>query len=230
MTESPSTDRTAFVRTLRAGADALGIAVSDDCASLLWHHFETMRDTNRQFNLTRLTEPQEAAIKLYADSIAPIAWRTANNLSIRTALDVGTGAGFPAVPLAVLQPRLAVTAIDTTAKKANFVQRCADSIPIPNLRAAHARAGEWRPGRTFDLVLFKAIGRLDKCVTCARRLIARDGHVIVFKGPALSKDELDAGQLAAEQCGLQTWDVFDYGLPMGPDELSHTLVVYRRVP
>ena len=63
-----------------------------------------------------------------------------------------------------------------------------------------------------------------------RRLIARDGHVIVFKGPALSKDELDAGQLAAEQCGLQTWDVFDYGLPMGPDELSHTLVVYRRVP
>ena len=220
---------TRFASTLTACAEDLGISLTDEQAERLWTHFERMAEANRQFNLTGITDPADAAAKLYADSLAPLAWVQDNSARVRSCLDVGTGAGFPAVPLAVTRPAWSVTAIDSTGKKATFVKQCAEAIPIANLHALQARAGEWKPSKTFDLVVFKALGALAKCLSAATHLVARDGYVIVFKGPNLSRRELDDGQLHAERMGLQTWDVCDYDLPLGDETLKHTLVVYRRV-
>ena len=221
--------RELFIETLCAACAELGLLDNSEHAERLADHFELVIETNRQFNLTRLTDPVEAAVKLYADSLAAVAWAEEAGIDVRRCLDVGTGAGFPAVPVAVHRPGWQVTAIDSTGKKARFVQECAEQLTIPNLRAEHARAGQWRPQQRFGLVLFKAVGKLALCVAQASKLVNREGYVVVYKGPQLTREELDAGQEAAERAGMQTWDTIDYTLTAGEETLEHTLVVYRRV-
>lgn len=221
-------DSAAFREALEQAVSALGITLADAAAATMEAHFARVVETNKLFNLTRITKPAAAAVKLYADSLAPLAWLAEQNIAVRTVLDIGTGAGFPAAPLAIARPDWRVTAIDSTGKKARFVADCAAEMPIANLRAEHARAGEWKPSHLFDLVLLKAVGDLAKCLAIAGGTLARQGHVIIFKGRGLSREELDAGQKKAESLGLQTWDCVDYDLPLGEETLEHTLVIYRK--
>jgi 16S rRNA (guanine527-N7)-methyltransferase len=221
-------DTTAFTESLQAACSALGIPLSAETTAAMEAHFERVVETNKLFNLTRITEPAAAAVKLYADSLAPLAWLAEQNLQVKTALDIGTGAGFPAAPLALARPELRLTALDSTGKKAAFVASCAAEMPIPNLRAEHARAGEWKTNQRFDLVLLKAVGDLARCLAFAQGVIGRETHVVIYKGRGLTREELDAGQSKAESMGLQTWDCVDYDLPLGEETLEHTLVIYRR--
>jgi 16S rRNA (guanine527-N7)-methyltransferase len=223
------TDRDTYFATLAAGARSLCLELDDSQCAAMWAHFQAVLETNRQFNLTRVTDPAEAAAKLYADSLAPAAWIAQSDVAVRSCLDIGTGAGFPAVPLAVLRPAWRVTAIDSTGKKAEFLRQCAASLSLSNLRVEHVRGGEWRPSRKFDLVVFKAVGPLAKCLSTSSGLVSPGGVVIVHKGPSLSRGELDEGQTQAEALGMQTWDTVDYTLPFGEESLEHTLVVYRSV-
>ncbi len=223
------TERDTFVQTLNQGAAALDVELDDEMCAVLWRHFEVLCEVNAQFNLTRITEPAAAAAKLYADSLAPLAWARQADVRVQRCVDVGTGAGFPAVPLAVAAPRWRITAIDSTGKKTRFVTDAAARVGLKNVRAEQQRAGQWRPREPFDLAVFKAVGRLDKCVTAARDLLRRDGHAVIFKGPGLTHEELEQGQLAAEAAGMQTWDTVEYDLPAGDETLNHSLVIYRRV-
>ena len=218
-----------FSHTVFAAAEELGLHLDSDKVEKLAEHFSLLCEQNRQFNLTRITDPVDAAVKLYADSLAPLAWARQANVTVRKCLDIGTGAGFPAVPLAVASPAWKVTAIDATGKKARFVQQCADTLSIDNLAARHLRAGGKNDLGRFDLVVFKAVGNLSRCLSFAERLVARDAHLLVFKGRNLTREELDEGQQTAERIGMQTWDTVDYELTCGDEILEPTLVVYRRM-
>lgn len=215
----------AFTRAV----DALGVKVAEEKRALLFRHYAVLVAANAQFNLTRITEPAEAAVKLYADSLAPLAWLEDARAKVTRVLDVGTGAGFPAIPLAIATPTWKVTALDSTGKKARFVSESAAALEIRNVRALHARAGEWRSPHPFHAVLFKAVGTLQNCLASIRGLVAHEGYVFVFKGRGLTHEELSAGDRQAESQGLQTWDSADYSLPLGEETLEHTLVVYRRM-
>ena len=222
-------NRERFVSTLLAGTESLGVPLTDEQVARMWAHYSRVLETNRRFNLTRITDPAEAGAKLYADSLAPFAWARENNARLQTCLDIGTGAGIPAVPLAIARPKWRITAIDSTGKKADFVRQCAKEMSIRNLCAIQARAGQWKPPGMFDLVVLKAIGLLAQCLAYTKGLVARAGFVVVFKGPSLSREELDRGNVRAEQIGLQSCDAFAYDLPLRDETLEHTLIVYRRV-
>jgi 16S rRNA (guanine527-N7)-methyltransferase len=218
-----------FEHALRTATAALGLALAPEAVEGMRAHFVRLVETNASFNLTRITEPRAAAVKLYADSLAPLAWLAQQpEIKVHSVLDVGTGAGFPAVPVAIARPTWRVTAVDSTGKKAAFVARCAREIPIANLTAEHARAGEWKAPRRFNLVLLKAVGELARCLEFVRGCVAPGGCVAIYKGRGLTREELDAGQSRAESLGLQTWDCADYDLPLGEETLEHTLVVYRK--
>ncbi|HRX83977.1 MAG TPA: 16S rRNA (guanine(527)-N(7))-methyltransferase RsmG [Phycisphaerae bacterium] len=218
-----------FDQALTVAAEALEVQLADEKRALLYRHFEALMVANAQFNLTRITDPAEAAVKLYADSLAPLAWLRDAGAKVAHVLDVGTGAGFPAVPLAVVMPAWKVTALDSTGKKARYVAESAAQLGLTNVRALHERAGQWPSPQRFHAVLFKAVGTLQKCLESIRGLVAHDGYAIVFKGRGLSRAELDAGQRQAESQGMQTWDTADYTLPLGAETLEHSLIVYRRM-
>ncbi len=222
-------DRITFTRTLAGAAAELGLASEPSLLDRAADHFALVLEVNQQFNLTRIVDATEAAAKLYGDSLAALAWVDGEGAQVRRCLDIGTGAGFPAVPIAIWRPAWQVTAVDSTGKKARFIRECAASLGIDNLTAKHARAGQQKPARPFDLVLMKAVGTLERALSCTRGTVRRDGYVIVYKGPGLTRAELDAGQEQAEGLGMQTWDTFDYDLSCGAERLEHSLVIYRRV-
>lgn len=191
-------------------------------------HFDQVLQANARFNLTRITDPAAAAALLYADSAAAIAWANSTGVPVERVLDIGTGAGFPALPLAVLCPDWQVTALETTGKKAAFVQQAAGNLGIANLQVVHAHSDHW-PGRAeFDLVTLKALGSLETCLKTAARFVVREGHVAVYKTASLSAKEVGTGLRAAKRLGFAVPTVFEYELPTPGGPARFALQVYRR--
>jgi len=202
----------AFIAALDAALRHLGVPCDPAQGERLAGHFALLLEANRQVNLTRVTEAVDAAVRLYADSAAAVAWVAQAGVTVRTVLDVGSGAGFPALPLAVLRPEWQVTALEATGKKAAFIERCAESLGIPNLRAVHAHADHWREGGRFDLVIFKAVGSLADCLAWGAPRVSSGGHLLMHKTISLPAEEVLAARRVASRLGLESLSPFVYAL------------------
>ncbi len=190
-------------------------------------HFVAMVETNRTLNLTRMTDPTEAAVKHYADSLAMLLWSEAHAPNTRTVLDIGTGAGFPAIPLAVMRPHWDITAIDSTAKKIRFVTDTARQLGLQNLKAEHAHTDHWQPASRFDLVTMRAVSSLSECVSIGSRFASSGGSVIAYKTATLEAAEVNSAHATARAIGLSVADPFQYDLQLGDERIERALYVYH---
>ena len=195
-------------------------------------HFESLVEANRAFNLTRITNPVEVAVKHCADSLSLILWAEQTHTPVRTVLDVGTGAGFPAVPLAIMRPDWEVTAIDATQKKIAFLTRTAEAMGLPNLHTVHAHSDHWQPGRTFQIVVFRAVAKLATCLRKgyprASELISPGGWLVAYKTASLAREELSAARATAAQLRFHRCQCFSYDLECAGQTIHRTLHAYRR--
>ena len=219
-----------FKTTLSDASSAIGVDLSPTQLEQLEAHWHQVLEANRRFNLTRITEPAEAAVKLYADALSAVAWaRAGGRRTVRTVLDVGTGPGLPAVAFAVVEPAWHVTAIDATAKKADFVAGCAKTLGLSNLIATHHHSDHWTaPPAGFDLITFRAVGKLEVCIETGHRLLAPGGTLVSYKSRRMTDDERRKGVSAARRRRLTAMADFTYDLPIGDQVLQRLLVVYQR--
>ena len=215
-----------FDRVLAESLDRWGIPIIAEQLQTLRHHFQAVVETNRTLNLTRITDPVEAAVKHYADSLALLLWVRKQQLSTKTLLDIGTGAGFPAVPLAVMMPDWEVTALDATRKKADFLTRTANTLHLSNLRVECAHSDHWQPGGRFHLVVLRAVGKLAVCLRQGGRHVARDGRLVVYKTASLEADELDAATAKAKGLRIRERERFMYDLQLTEETIHRALHVY----
>ena len=218
-----------FDHALTRALDRWNLPVSAGQLDLLRGHFEAVLDTNRVINLTRITNPVEAAIKHYADSLALLPWCREHRINVRTILDLGTGAGFPAVPLAVLRPDWAVTALDATGKKVRFLARVVDELQLVNLHPEHAHSRHWPEDRRFEVVVLRALGRLAKCLEQAAAHVGPEGWIVVYKTARLEQEELDAARACLAPMGLCPADPFPYELELKGEILRRALHVYQKL-
>ena len=223
-------DRDLFSETLLRAVEALPLSLSPDAAATMWRHFDLVSTANRQFNLTRITDPAGAAVKHYADSLSVWAWAKGLDVAINSVLDVGTGAGFPAIPLAIACRDWCVTAIDATAKKIRFVEECVRQLDLGNVQAEHRRLDRTIAQReTYDAVLFKAVGKIDRCLQQSAGNILPGAHVVCFKTGSIDRTEIELAGRAARLLGFESQPAYEYNLPLGDEVLARQLVVYRRV-
>ena len=159
--------RGAFADALEKTIAEWDLSISPEQMDLLFGHYVLMIEANRTTNLTRITDPVEAAVKHYGDALALLPAVGARCKKVQRVLDVGTGAGLPAIPLAVMQPDWRVTAIDGTGKKVDFLTGAIAALNIKNLRAVHARSEHWDAGEAFDIVALRAVAPLAKCIAQA---------------------------------------------------------------
>jgi 16S rRNA (guanine527-N7)-methyltransferase len=218
-----------FRSRLIDASTALGVPLSaeqvDQCAA----HWSRVADANRRFNLTRITDPEDAAVKHYADALSVVAWARTRAARIGTVLDVGAGPGLPALALAVAEPTWHVTAVDATAKKADFVADCAATLGLSNLAALHRHTDHWLDAvDVFDLITFRAVGALEACIATGHRRLAPGGTLICFKSARLSDEERTAGLAAARRHHLRALDDFPYALTTKQETLRRLLVIYQR--
>lgn len=182
-----------FAQALRQAVADWSLPIRANAIQAMWQHCELMVAANRRFNLTRIIDPAAAAVLHYADSLAVWCWVRQHKVTARQVLDVGTGAGFPAVPLAIVCPQWSLTAIDSTGKKARFVAHSAETLGLSNLQAVHARAGQWRPALPrlrFDLAVGRAIGSCEQALAAIGPLVARGGWILLYKTQRQCKGEL----------------------------------------
>lgn len=219
----------AFAAALDAALEDLGVAVEASRRAQLSAHYELLVEANRQFNLTRITAPEDAAVKHYADSLSLLATGWLQPDHKLTVLDVGTGAGFPALPLAVVCAGWSITAIDGTGKKVRFVESCAQTLGLSNLEARHARLEELvRHAERFDLVLVRAVGKIPDLLGDLVGVTRRGGSIVFYK-----TDQNDAEVAAADTVAARWRLAFNLrrlALRSGAQTLGRQLVRYRRAP
>lgn len=218
-----------FRESLAAALARLKIPILPAQLAGMEAHFGAMIDANRTMNLTRITDPVEAAIKHYADSLALLPWAATVGLGEVTLLDIGTGAGFPAVPLAVMRPDWSITAIDGTRKKADFVARVAAEIGLGNLRVEHGHSDHWRSARRFNVVTTRAVAPLGSCIRSARPYLTAGGRLVAYKTAEADSGELADAEQAARRCRMKLECPYDYELELAAERLRRTLRIAAAV-
>jgi len=160
-----------------AGAAELGIPLSGEQAGQLLRLLDELDDWNQRMNLTAIRERGQQITKHLLDSLS-----IHSHLRGTRIADIGTGAGFPGLPLAVALPQLDLTLVDSTAKKLKFVEHVAQTLGLRNVQTVHTRAENYRPKERFDCVVSRAVGPLETFVTWSGHLCVGGGRLLAMKG------------------------------------------------
>jgi 16S rRNA (guanine527-N7)-methyltransferase len=184
-------------------------------------HARLMLAANREVNLTAIVDPREIAAKHYLDS-----WRVTRLmlLSGKRIFDLGSGAGFPGLPVALAEPDTKVTVCDSIQKRASFLERCVQELAIRNAKALCERAEDHLARNKYDVVLIRAVSSVRENVRTLRKVRHSLKDLVMLKGPSWSR-EVRAGEREAERLGFKLDTVWEHKLPgeMG----DRAILVYR---
>ena len=175
------------IDTLRAGAVALGVTLSERQSEQLLAYGTLMLKWNKVYNLTAVRDPAGVMTHHLLDSLAVIAPLQRQYPEQGRLLDVGSGAGLPGVIIAIMRPDIDVSCLDAVAKKAAFVQQVAVELELPNLRGLHARV-ELLEG-SYNVISSRAFASLPDFFNGSKHLLPADGVWLAMKGK-MPGDEL----------------------------------------
>ena len=187
---------------LAAGVSRLGLALGPAQLEALATLAAELVDWNTRVNLTAITAPEEVVDKHLLDSLAVLPV-----LKGLTVADVGSGAGFPGLPLAIADPGRRFTLIESTGKKVKFIRHAVQKLALPNVEVVHGRAESYRPPRPFDSVVARALGPLAEFVRVAGHLVGRGGRLLAMKG------KVPEAELAALPPGWKALAVHPVAVP-----------------
>lgn len=211
--EPSAADAVVFAETLATALTSVGVSLPPPAFERLCQHYALLIEMNRSLNLTRITAPRDAAVKHYADSLAVLTALTQIGVTVGRVLDVGTGAGFPAIPLAVARPSWRVLAIDSIGKKIRAVERTVRQLGLENVTARQLRAEALTPeDGPFDLVCFRAVATLDDCLQTAAPRLAAGGAIVCWKAAHIADDEMQGAHRTALRASLRPPQSFHYEL------------------
>ena len=159
------------------GAQQLGIALSDAQAAQLLRLLDELDDWNQRMNLTAIRERGQQVTKHLLDSLSIQPYLRGERI-----LDVGTGAGFPGLPLALVNPERQFMLLDSTAKKLRFIDHVVQLLALTNVQTVHARAESYDPPKRFDTVVSRAVGPVVKFIHWSAHLCVGGGRLLAMKG------------------------------------------------
>ena len=205
-----------MVHKAESGGAILAIQVPDpQVRARLEAFLAELARWNRAYNLTATRDPGQIVTRHVLDSLAIAP------LMRGRVLDVGAGAGFPSVPLALAQPALAVTALDSNGKKARFLRHVQRTLHIPNLVVAETRVEQFQPEQPFDVIVSRAFGALGELVRLTKNLLAPAGEWVAMKG------KLDSQELAGIPDEVEIREKRRLRVP-GLNEERHAIIAARR--
>lgn len=189
-----------FAEILAARGAEAQLSFTEEQLAQFTRYYELLVETNKVMNLTAITEPEEVAVKHMVDSL--LAYE--DGMQGKTLVDVGTGAGFPGVPLKIYCPSLKVTLVDSLGKRLRFLQQVIDELWLKGIRCEHLRAED--AGRSkkhreqYDYVTARAVARLSVLSEYCLPLAKKGGQFIALKGSRFA-EEIEEGEAAVKILG-----------------------------
>lgn len=198
-------------------AKAMGIKVTPEQAGQFQTYMELLLEWNEKMNLTSITEPEQVVEKHFLDSATLLLWKKLKQGA--KVIDVGTGAGFPGIPLKILRPDVDLTLLDGTMKRLNFLGEVCKGLKLSANRV-HKRAEEAGLDKTmrerYDVATARAVAPLNVLAEYCMPLVKMKGYFLAMKGPGAAQ-ELEEGTNALEILGAGDPETLSFTLPGGEE-------------
>lgn len=208
--------------------DMFHVKLSDGQVDQFNRYYELLVKKNEVMNLTAITDYHEVCLKHFADSISLSQYYDMS--SVDSLIDVGTGAGFPGIPLKILFPHLNVTLLDSLNKRLLFLEDVIDELDLDNIKTVHSRAEE--AGRMknlrehYDLCVSRAVANLSTLSEYCLPLVKVGGNFISYKAGEV-EDEINSAKHAIKKLGGKIKSVEEFSLP--DSDISRSFVIIEKV-
>lgn len=198
---------------LQKMAEQLEINLTSDMLSKFEIFYNMLLETNKTMNLTAITEMHEVVLKHFIDSIALLNYI---ELSNKTVIDVGTGAGFPGIPLAILFPNTKFMLMDSLQKRLKFIDSVVDACDMKNVSTIHGRAEDLGHDvnyrEKFDICVSRAVAALPVLLELCSPFVKVNGLFVSYKSELL-KEELQQSEKALSILRCELMKQYDYTIP-----------------
>lgn len=206
--------------------EKLNIAIDIKKAEQFAVYKNMLAEWNKVMNLTGITEDREVIIKHFADSVMPL---TLVDFKDKSVIDVGTGAGFPGLPLKIAEPSIKLTLLDSLLKRLNFLENVCQNIGVDAM-FVHGRAEELGNDinyrEQYDIAVSRAVAPLNILMEYDMPYVKTGGVMIALKGPA-AYDEIEQAKNAVKELGGEIERTEEIILP--ETDLKHTIVIIKKI-
>lgn len=183
-----------FIDELQAAAEKFNVELNDEQLKQFDTFYRLVVEWNEKINLTTITEPSDFAVKHIIDSIS--IWNDDKFRNVESVIDVGTGAGFPGIPLKIYRPHLKITLLDSLAKRINFLKAAVEELGLEDISFIHSRAEDAAHNsalrENFDLALSRAVAKLNILAEYCIPFVRLGGYFAALKGSNLTEELQDA--------------------------------------
>ena len=212
---------------LRQGLKDFGIEPSDKMLNDFKVYREILVDWNQKMNLTGIEEEKEVYIKHFLDSVSAVVnGYIKDGMSI---IDVGTGAGFPGIPIKISKQNLNVTLLDSLNKRINFLNTVVDELKLENINCIHGRAEEFarmkQKRESYDVATSRAVANLNVLAEYLLPFVKIGGKCICMKGPNI-EEEIENSKNAIKILGGKIEKVEEFSLPK--TDIKRTIILIRK--
>lgn len=213
---------------LEKGCEELGIELTERQKEQYLLFYEYLIEKNKVMNLTGITEFEEVLTKHFLDSLACV--KAIDIKNIKNVIDIGTGAGFPGVPLKIAFPHLEACLLDSLKKRVNFLEEAFALLHLENISAIHGRAEEFAKNKTYrekhDLCVSRAVSNLATLSEYCLPYVKTGGCFISYKSGKV-QEEAEQAEKAIKILGGRVKDIVYFNLP--DSEIERSLVVIEKI-
>lgn len=214
-----------FENQIKEYAKEIDILLNQEQINQFYLYMQILLEWNEKINLTAITKPEEIILKHFVDSIT-IAKYLKSNAKI---IDVGTGAGFPGIPLKIIRQDIEVTLLDSLNKRVNFLNEVIEKLALPKIQAIHSRAEEAGKSKkyreNFDIATSRAVANLSTLAEYLLPFVKQGGQVIAMKGATI-EEELEASQKAIKVLGGKIKKIDTFCLPKS--DIDRNVIILQK--
>lgn len=217
-----------FYDLMCEAAQEVGLELSKEKYEKFIIYKNLLQEWNEKVNLTAITEDEEIIKKHFIDSIK--AFKRDEFKKAKTLIDVGTGAGFPGIPIAIMNDNIKVTLLDSLNKRVNFLNLVIEKLNLKNIVTIHSRAEDGARQKnlreSFDIATSRAVANMSVLSEFCLPYVKINGYFIALKGPSV-EDEIKEANKAITTLGGEVLDVCE--VQIEDTELKHNLVVVKKI-